>query len=86
MAVTAQQILATIRDNASADYIARVPEYTRNNLGQVGDAITSDGNIMNEFITALVDKVAFSNVKSKMYKNPLARLKGTGVPRGNTIE
>lgn len=84
--VNAVDILETIRDNASADYIARVPSATRDNLSQVGKAITSDSNIMNEFITTLVNKVALSNVKSKMFSNPLKILKSAGIPRGNTIE
>jgi hypothetical protein len=87
MAITAYDILGTIRDNADAMYIARVPEATRNNLAEVGKAITADGNIMNTFVTALVNKIALSNVKSKLFKNPLARLKATsGRPMGNTIE
>lgn len=83
---TAVEILATIRDNASDDFIERVPAVTIDNLGQIGNAITKDTNIMNEFITALVNKVAFSHIRSKMYKNPLERLKSAGVPYGNTIE
>lgn len=86
MGVTAIDILETIRDNASADYIARVPEATRENLNQVGEAITANSNIMNEFITALVNKVALSNVRSKMFNNPLKILKSAGIPKGNTIE
>jgi hypothetical protein len=87
MALTPSKILGTILDESSELYSTRVPEYTRNNLSQVGDAITSDKNIMNEFMSSLVNKVALSNVKSKMYNNPLARLKkGSGVPYGSTIE
>ena len=67
-------------------YGERVPASTNNNLSQVGDAITSSENIMNEFMNALVNKVAMSNIKSKMFRNPLARLKKAGVPMGNTIE
>lgn len=80
------QILATIADNASDLYNDRVPSYTRDNLKQIGDAITSDKNIMNEYITALVGKVAFSRVVSKIYQNPLAKLKSQGVPMGSAIE
>ena len=86
MPLNSTDILNAIRDNASTFYGERVPESTRNNLAQIGDAITSDTNIMNEFITSLVNKVALSNVKSKMFKNPLARLKKAGIPMGNTIE
>ena len=86
MAITITDILDTIRDNASDMYIERVPAYTRNNLGQIGDAITSEKNVMNEFINALVNKIAFSNIKNKAFKNPLARLKGNNMPYGNNIE
>jgi len=87
MPLTATQIINTILDNASSLYLTRVPSATRGNLVEVGKAITSNANIMNEFVTALVDKVALSHVMSKMYNNPLARLKQTnGRPMGNTIE
>lgn len=87
MALTPQKILNTILDNSTELYLNRVPEATRNNLNQVGKAIGSDSNIMNEFITALVNKVALSHVKSRMFNNPLSRLKkSNGRPMGNTIE
>lgn len=87
MALTASLILGTILDESTDIYKTRVPEYTKNNLKQIGDAITEDKNIMNEFISSIINKIALSNVKSKMYNNPLARLKqGGGVPYGATIE
>lgn len=87
MALTASLILNTILDESTDLYKTRVPEYTKNNLKQIGDQITADKNIMNEFINSIINKIALSNVKSKMYNNPLARLKqGGGVPYGSTIE
>lgn len=87
MALTPSLILGTILDESTDLYKSRVPEYTKNNLKQVGDAITSDKNIMNEYISSLINKIALSNVKSKMYNNPLARLKqSASVPYGRTIE
>ena len=83
---TVKEILDVIRDNASDLYIERVPEYTSENLLQIGDAITSEKNVMNEFIDSLVNKVMESNIKSRLYKNPLAKLKGKGIPMGSTIE
>lgn len=79
-------ILGAIRDNASTMYQERVEEYNGQNLAQIGDAITADSNIMNEFLGSLINKVGLSNVKVKMYNNPLALLKSTGVPMGATIE
>lgn len=87
MGLSAIEILETIRDNADNIYIERVPSATKENLGQVGDAITSNENIMNSFLESLINKICLSNVKSRLFKNPLARLKQTtGRPLGNTIE
>ena len=87
MPVTAIDILNTIRDNSTTDYIARVPSATRDNLSQIGQAITSNKNIMNDFITALINKVALTAIRVRMYNNPLSKLKqGIGRPLGNTIE
>lgn len=83
---TAIEILNTIRDNSSAAYARLVPAVTKGNFAQVGQAITSDSNIMNEFIKGLINKVALSHIKSKLFNNPLAKLKSQGVPMGNTIE
>jgi hypothetical protein len=87
MAVSALTIINTIRDNSTTEYTTRVPQATRDNLEQVGQAITSDKNIMNEFVTSLINKVAISTIKSRMFHNPLAKLKtASGRPLGNTIE
>ena len=87
MALNSTLILNTILDNADKLYMDRVPQATKDNLAEVGKAITSDSNIMNTFIDALVNKVALSNIKSRLFNNPLARLKQTsGRPLGNTIE
>jgi hypothetical protein len=85
--VSAIDILNTIRDNSTTDYISRVPSATRDNLLQVGQAITAEKNIMNDFMTMLINKIALTTVKVRMYHNPLAKLKqGNGRPLGNTIE
>lgn len=86
MAVSITDILETIRDNASNEYLQIVPTATGNNLQQIGDAITSDKNIMNEFIGTIINKIAFTLIKNKMFTNPLAVLKTSGIPMGNTIE
>lgn len=84
--ITVTDILGTIRDNSDDLYIDRVDEYNGENLNQIGNAITSDQNIMNGFMSALINKIATSNIVSKMYNNPLAKLKGTSIPMGSTIE
>lgn len=87
MSLTAIEILDAIRDNSTDEYIARVPQATRDNIGQIGQYITSEKNIMNDFVSALINKIAISTIKGRMYTNPLAKLKsGVGRPLGSTIE
>ena len=79
-------ILNTIRDNASAMYQERIPVATQNNLEQVGNAIMEYEVQTNEFLSALVNRIAFTKVSNRRYKNPLAILKQGGKPFGTDIE
>lgn len=84
MNVTA--ILNTIRANNSALYQDRIPEATQTNLENVGNAIMSYEALTNEFLSALVNRIAFTKVSNRRYKNPLAILKKGGKPYGTDIE
>lgn len=80
-------ILGSIRDNASKIYMDRVPEYTGENLAEIGEVINSDPYIQNFYLNSLVDKVALSQISSKMYNNPLKSLKKSNAPTfGNSVE
>lgn len=79
-------LLNTIRDNASEAYQDRIPEATRNNLTDIGGQLLDDIDMANEFTSALINKVAYTRVHSKIFKNPLALLKKGNKPYGDTIE
>lgn len=79
-------LLNTIRENASAEYAARVPEATATNLTAVGDPILTYTNVQNEFLALLINKIAMTIVHNKTAANPLAILKRGGVPLGYDIE
>lgn len=79
-------LLNTIRDNASDEYQERIPEATRNNLTDIGGHLLDDIDMANEFTSALVNKVAYTRVHSKIFKNPLAMLKQGNKPYGDTVE
>lgn len=80
------KVLNTIRANASVLYQERVPEATQTNIVDVGNSIMDYQETENEFLKALVNKVAFTIVRNKIFKNPLAVLKKGGVPLGKNIE
>lgn len=80
------RILNAIRNNASLDYQNRVPEATRDNLTAIGDKVTNYTATMNEFINALVNRIARVIITSKMYKNPLREFKKGLLEYGETVE
>lgn len=82
------QILNTIRDNASSEYQARIPEATRTNLEDIRYAMIDDDNIFvaNEFTATLINKLVKSVVHSKIFNNPLKSLKKGKKPLGDTVE
>ena len=82
------EILNTIRDNASTEYQARIPEATRTNLEDIRYAMIADDNIQvaNEFMNTLLNKLVKSVVLTKMFTNPLKSLKKGKKPLGDTIE
>lgn len=84
MNVTA--ILNTIRANNSAQYQSRIPVLTQNNLDTVGVAIMEYEADTNEFLRALVNRVAFTQVSNRRWKNRLSILKKGKKPFGTDIE
>lgn len=81
-----QNVLNAILNGASADYQARVPVATKDNISEVGSAIMSYQVTENEFLSALVNKIAMTIVRNKTFKNPLSVLKKGGIPLGRNIE
>lgn len=79
-------ILDTIRANASLEYQNRVPTAVQNSLTAVGNPIITYQAIQNEFLSALVNRIALTVVQSKTAKNPLAVLKKGTVPLGSDIQ
>lgn len=79
-------VLNTILSNASAEYKARVPEATQTNITEVGSAVMSMKVTENEFLNALVNKIAMQIVHNKTFRNPLAVLKKGSIPLGKNLE
>jgi hypothetical protein len=79
-------ILNTIWTNASTNYQDRIPQATRDNIAAVGNAILNYQAAKNEFLDALVNKIALQLVSSKMAKNKLAKFKQGSIGYGADIE
>jgi hypothetical protein len=79
-------MLNTIRNGASTEYQERIPQATRDNITAVGNAILSYTLTMNEFATALINKIGLTILSSKMAKNKLAKFKKGMLPYGKDVE
>ena len=82
------KVLNTIRDNASQAYQDRVPEATRNNLEEVGEAITDLNNavVYNEFVDTLANMIYAPMLIKKSWYNPLGKFKKGKKTFGDTVE
>lgn len=71
---------------ASQDYQNRIPEATRENIVEVGNAILEYEPARNEFVSALINKIGKTIVSSKMAQNKLDFMRGEDLGFGDTIE
>lgn len=79
-------ILNNIRMNASTEFQTRIPEATRNNIAEIGQAFQTYSMLYNEFCEALINKIGKTIISQKMFKNPLARFKSGGITSPHDIE
>lgn len=80
-------ILNVIRQNASYDYQQNVPKVkTVNDIPKVGEIIYGTPAFANQFINALVNRIAIVRVQSATFNNPYSMLKKGYIEYGETVE
>ena len=80
-------ILNVIRDNASLAYQNSVPEVQQEtDIPKVGEVIYGTAAFANEFINALVNRIALVRVQSATFNNPYSILKKGYLDYGESIE
>ena len=80
-------ILNVIRQNASYDYQQNVPEVaTVNDIPKVGEIIYGTPAFANQFINALVNRIAIVRVQSATFNNPYSILKKGYIEYGEAVE
>lgn len=80
-------ILNVIRQNASYDYQQSVPVIERaNQIPHVGEIICGTPAIANQFLNALVNRIALVRAQSITFNNPYSRLKKGYLEFGETVE
>lgn len=80
-------IINVIRQNASYDYQQNVPVVTKaSDIPKVGEVIYGTPAFANQFINALVNRIALVRVQSATFNNPYAILKKGYLEFGETVE
>jgi len=80
-------IINVIRQNASYDYQQNVPVVTTaKDIPKVGEVIYGTPAFANQFINALVNRIALVRVQSATFNNPYAILKKGYLEFGETVE
>lgn len=80
-------ILNVIRQNADAQYQQNVPVVTQeNDIPKVGEVLLGYPALANQFINALVNRIAQVRVKSAQFNNAYANLKKGFLEFGETVE
>ena len=80
-------ILNTIRANASMEYQASVPEISDvRDIPKVGEALWGYPNLANQFLGALINRIASVRVKAATFNNAYAELKKGYLEFGETVE
>lgn len=80
-------ILNVIRQNAGYEYQQNVPEVTKaSDIPRVGEVIYGTPAFANQFINALVNRIAIVRMQSATFNNPYSVLKKGYIEFGETVE
>ena len=80
-------ILNTIRANASAEYQSLVPTISKaTEIPKVGEVLFGYPALANQFLNALINRIALVRVKSAVFNNAYKELKKGYLEFGETVE
>ena len=80
-------IINTIRANASSEYQSLVPTITKaTEIPRVGEVLFGYPALANQFLNALINRIALVRVKSATFNNAYAELKKGYLEFGETVE
>lgn len=81
--MTNLEILSNIQDEL---YNERIPESTRNNLDDIANSILSNTILKNNVLTEIINKIAFTIIRSNEYESIFSSFRGRDIVYGDTIE
>lgn len=88
MATNNSTILEKVWISASNDYQQRIPNPTQGNISKTVQALFDpmNRNYFNDFMSVLINRIAFTYVHSKVWENKLAVFKKQKINYGSTIQ
>ena len=89
LVASTEQILNTIRNNATQDYKNYVPKAVADDVSSIraiGNVLMDYPTLQNEFLSALVNRIGRVIVTSKIFNNPLVMFKKGVLEYGETLE
>ena len=88
MATNNSTILEKVWLSASNDYQQRIPNPTQGNISKTVQALFDpmNRNYFNDFMSVLINRIAFTYVHSKVWENKLAVFKKQKINYGSTIQ
>ena len=78
--------LDRIRNKASDEYRARVPEATKGGMAKAIKELSEFGPIRNEFVKALVNRIGLVDFQNNSWDNPLREFQRGMLEYGDTVE
>lgn len=82
-----QTALNNIRETSIENntlYHRYVPEiFDDTDIGSFASPILENPNVMNEFMNVLVQRIVYTQVETKLFRNPLRVLEGDRIPLGS---
>lgn len=84
LAASGVDVINAVREIMS--FKDRIPPATADNIRETGAAILQYEPVANEFVSALVNRIARVEIKSRLYYNPLVAFKRGIMNYGDTIE
>lgn len=81
-------VINAVKNSASSYYKDYVPYVTADadSLRGIGAIIMNNPALENEFLSTLINRIAFARIASRLYTNPLATLKKGVIDVGETVE
>lgn len=80
------KVLNTIRNEATPEYQARIPEATQADISETIRQLQNYRPAWNEFVSAIVNKIGLTIARTNNWTNPLAKYKRGLLEYGDTIE